>query len=125
MGFGQISYMSTVYPGYNRILRKDTATIGTMLRDNGYGTSWFGKNHNLVGDDTRQWESNFFRNSTPIYPYVGKPGGNLTTAMADEAIGWLNQLNEIAPDKAKSLTNFAAVAESVCCFLRGCFRFVQ
>ncbi len=35
----------------------------------------------------------------PSTPYVGKPGWNLTTAQADEAIGWLNQLNDIAPEK--------------------------
>ena len=32
-----------------------------------------------------------------IYPYVGHPGWNLTTAMADDAIHWLNQLNDINP----------------------------
>lgn len=46
VGFGVISEMSTGYPGYNRIITKDKATIGTILRDNGYGTAWFGKNHN-------------------------------------------------------------------------------
>ncbi len=35
----------------------------------------------------------------PIYPYVGNPGWNLTTAMADDAIDWLNQLNQIDPSK--------------------------
>jgi arylsulfatase A-like enzyme len=125
VGFGVISEAATGFPGYNSIITKDKATIGTVLRDNGYGTSWFGKNHNtpefvasqagpfdqwpvgmgfeyfygFVGGDTSQWEPNLTRNTTPIYPYVGKPGWNLTTAMADEAIGWMNQLNELAPDK--------------------------
>src|ERR1700756_3752908 len=113
-GFGVISEQATGYPGYDSIITKDKATIGTILRDNGFGTSWFGKNHNtpvfvasqarpfdqwpigmgfehfyaLVGGDTSQWEPNLFRNTTAIYPYVGKPGWNLTTAMADEAIDW-------------------------------------
>jgi arylsulfatase len=125
VGFGVISEMSTGYPGYTSVIGKNSATIGTILRDNGYGTSWFGKNHNtpafvasqagpfdqwpvgmgfeyfygFVGGDTSQWQPNLFRNTTPIEPYVGKPGWNLTTAMADEAVGWLHQLNEIAPDK--------------------------
>jgi arylsulfatase A-like enzyme len=125
VGFGVISEMSTGFPGYNSIIGKESATIGTILRDNGYGTSWFGKNHNtpafvasqagpfdqwpvgmgfeyfygFVGGDTSQWQPNLTRNTTPIYPYVGKPGWNLTTAMADEAVDWLHQLNEIAPDK--------------------------
>src|SRR5262245_66132869 len=71
----------------------------------GFGTSWFGKNHNtpvftasmagpfdqwpvgmgfeyfygFVGGDTSQWQPNLTRNTTTIYPYVGKPGWNLTT----------------------------------------------
>jgi hypothetical protein len=31
----------------------------------------------------------------PITPFVGHPGWNLVTAMADEAIGWMKQLNDI------------------------------
>ena len=125
VGFGVISEAATGFPGYNSVINKDSATVGTILRDNGYGTSWLGKNHNtpefvasqagpfdqwpvgmgfeyfygFVGGDASQWQPNLTRNTTPIYPYIGKPGWNLTTAMADEAIGWMNQLNELAPDK--------------------------
>jgi arylsulfatase A-like enzyme len=124
-GFGVVSEQSTGFPGYNSIISKDKATVGTILRDNGFGTSWFGKNHNtptfeasqagpfdqwpiglgfeyfygFVGGDTSQWQPNLFRNTTAIAPYVSKPGWNLTTAMADEAVGWLNQLNQIDPSK--------------------------
>lgn len=124
-GFGVVSEQSTGFPGYNSIVQKDKATIGRILKDNGFATSWFGKNHNtptfvasqagpfdqwpvgmgfeyfygFVGGDTSQWQPNLFRNTTPIAPYVGKPGWNLTTAMADEAIDWMNQLNQIDPSK--------------------------
>jgi arylsulfatase A-like enzyme len=124
-GFGVISEQSTGFPGYNSIIPKDAATIGEILKENGYGTSWFGKDHNtptftasqvgpfdqwpigmgfeyfygFVGGDTSQWEPNLFRNTTAIYPYVGKPGWNLTTAMADDAIDWLNMVNQIDPTK--------------------------
>ncbi len=123
--FGMIAELSTGYPGYDTIIGKDTATIGEILKQNGYGTSWFGKNHTTPvfqesqvgpfdrwptglgfeyfygfnGGDTSQWEPNLFRNTSPIYPYVGKPGWNLITAMADEAINWMKQINEIAPEK--------------------------
>jgi arylsulfatase len=125
VGFGVVSEQSTGFPGYNSIIPSNAATIGTILRDNGYGTSWFGKAHNtptfeasqvgpfdrwpvgmgfeyfygFVGGDTSQWQPNLFRNTSPIYPYVGKAGWNLTTAMADDAIHWLKQTNEIAPEK--------------------------
>ena len=123
VGFGVVSEAATGFPGYNSVISKDSATIGRVLLENGYRTSWFGKNHNtpswnasqagpfdqwpnglgfeyfygFVGGDASQWEPNLFRNTSPIAPYVGKPGWNLTTAMADEAIGWLNQLNAIDP----------------------------
>jgi len=123
-GFGVISEQSTGFPGYNSIIQKNTATIGRILLENGYRTSWFGKDHNtptytssqagpfdqwptgmgfeyfygFIGGDTNQWEPGMlFRNTTAIYPYVGHPGWNLTTAMADDAIGWLNQLNDLDP----------------------------
>jgi len=124
-GFGVISEQSTGFPGYNSIIPRDKATIGRILKDNGYATSWFGKDHNVptfqasqvgpfdqwpigqgfeyfygfVGGDTSQWEPNLFRQTTAIYPYVGKPGWNLITGMADDAIDWLNQLNQIDPGK--------------------------
>ena len=123
VGFGVISEQSTGFPGYNSIITKDSATIGRILLENGYRTSWFGKEHNtptyqasqagpfdqwpigmgfeyfygFVGGDTSQWQPNLFRNTTAIAPYVGHPEWNLTTAMADDAIHWLNQLNDIDP----------------------------
>jgi arylsulfatase len=46
VGFGVIGEMSTGYPGYDSVIGVDNATIGTILKQNGYATSWFGKNHN-------------------------------------------------------------------------------
>jgi arylsulfatase A-like enzyme len=123
VGFGVVSEAATGFPGYNSIIGKDSATIGRILLENGYRTSWFGKDHNtptwdasqagpfdqwptgmgfeyfygFVGGDTSQWQPNLFRNTTAIYPYVGNPKWNLTTAMADDAIHWLNQLSDINP----------------------------
>jgi arylsulfatase len=125
VGFGVISEQSTGFPGYNSIITKDKATIGRMLLDNGYATSWFGKDHNtpafeasqagpfdqwptgmgfeyfygFVGGDANQWQPNLFRNTTQIYPFEGKPGWNLVTGMADDAIDYLNRLNQTIPDK--------------------------
>ncbi|MGE0852083.1 MAG: arylsulfatase [Hyphomicrobiaceae bacterium] len=124
-GFGVVGEIATGFPGYDSVIRKDTGTIGTILRDNGYATSWFGKNHNtpfyqasqagpfhqwpigmgfeyfygFVGGDASQWQPNLFRNTTPIYPFQGNSSWNLTTAMADEAIGHMKDLKAIAPDK--------------------------
>ena len=125
VGFGVISEQSTGFPGYNSIIPEDKATIGRILLDNGYATSWFGKNHNtpafaasqvgpfdqwptgmgfeyfygFVGGDANQWEPNLFRNTTQIYPFKGKPGWNLITGMADDAIDYLHRVNQIDPEK--------------------------
>jgi Sulfatase len=46
VGFGVVSEAATGFPGYNSIIPKDAASIGEILKENGYATSWFGKNHN-------------------------------------------------------------------------------
>ena len=73
----------------------------------GMGFEYF---YGFVGGDTSQWQPNLFRNTTPIYPYVGKPGWNLTTAMADDAIDWMKQLNEIDPEQAVLLSTTCPAA---------------
>ena len=124
-GFGVVGEIATGFPGYDSVIRKENGTIGEILKENGYATSWFGKDHNtpfyqatqagpfdqwpngmgfeyfygFVGGDTSQWQPDLYRNTTAIYPYEGHPGWNLTTAMADEAIQYMKQLKEIAPDK--------------------------
>src|SRR5439155_746905 len=122
-GFGVISEQSTGFPGYNSIIGKDKATIGRILKDNGFATSWFGKDHNtpafaasqvgpfdqwptgmgfeyfygFVGGDANQWQPNLFRNTTQIYPFEGKPGWNLVTGMADDAIDYMTRIHQTDP----------------------------
>ncbi|MEI3855483.1 MULTISPECIES: arylsulfatase [Ensifer] len=125
VGFGVVGEIATGYPGYDSIIPIEKGTIGTILKENGYATAWFGKNHNtpsyqssqagpfnqwptgmgfdyfygFVGGDASQWQPNLFRNTTAIYPFEGNPKWNLETAMADEAIQHIKQLSEIAPGK--------------------------
>src|SRR5512144_3133816 len=89
-GFGVVGEAATGFPGYDSIILKANGTIGTILKENGYATSWFGKNHNtpfyqasqagpfdqwpigmgfeyfygFIGGDTNQWQPNLFRNTT-------------------------------------------------------------
>jgi len=126
VGFGVISEQSTGFPGYNSIIGKDKATIGRILLENGYGTSWFGKDHNtpafaasqvgpfdqwptgmgfeyfygFVGGDSNQWEPNLFRNTTQIFPFRGQEGTwNLITGMAEDAIDWMTRMHQTDPSK--------------------------
>jgi arylsulfatase A-like enzyme len=125
VGFGVITEMSTGYPGYDSIIGPENATVGRILREHGYATSWFGKEHNtpsfqytlagpfdqwpvgmgfeyfygFMGGETDQWTPYLFRNTTQIFPWLDKPGYNLTTDMADEAITYMRQVNAAAPEK--------------------------
>jgi arylsulfatase len=45
-GSGVVGEAATGFPGYDSIIRRENGTIGTILRANGYATSWFGKDHN-------------------------------------------------------------------------------
>ena len=55
--------------------------------------------YGFMGGETDQWTPYLFQNTTQIFPWVGKPGYNLTTDMADEAIEYMSSLNAAAPDK--------------------------
>ena len=100
VGSGVIGELSTGYPGYDSVIGPENATIGTILRDNGFATSWFGKNHNtptyqysaagpfdqwpsgmgfqyfygFMGGETDQWTPYLFRDHTPDLP-VGRQQG--------------------------------------------------
>ncbi|MCX7098151.1 MAG: sulfatase-like hydrolase/transferase [Methylococcales bacterium] len=62
----------------------------------GMGFEYF---YGFMGGDSNQWAPNLFRNTTQIYPFVGKPGWNLTTAMADDAIEYINRINALSPEQ--------------------------
>jgi arylsulfatase len=55
--------------------------------------------YGFMGGETNQWQPFLFRDHTQIFPWVGHPGYNLTTDLADEAINYLKVLNASAPDK--------------------------
>jgi arylsulfatase len=125
VGFGTITEMATGYPGYNTILPKSAATIGEVLRQNGYATAWFGKNHNtpeweqsavgpfdrwpdglgfdyfygFMGGATSQYNPALFENRTPVERPAGDPDYILDRDLADHAVRWLKTVNAAQPDK--------------------------
>jgi arylsulfatase A-like enzyme len=123
---GVITEMATGYPGYNSLVPKSAGSVGEVLRENGYNTSWFGKMHNVpdwmssqagpydlwpsglgfeyfygfIGGDTDQWQpGNLYENTTPIMPYLGDPNFILDHAMADKAVTWMQMQHALAPSK--------------------------
>jgi arylsulfatase len=125
VGFGQVSEFATGFPGYDSVIGTENATIGRILSGNGYATSWFGKNHNtpaflysaggpfdqwptgmgfqyfygFMGGETDQWTPYLFRNTTAVFPWVGRKDYNLITDMADDAIRYMKELDASTPDK--------------------------
>ena len=55
--------------------------------------------YGFIGGETDQWTPFLFRDKTQVFPWIGHPGYNLITDMADEAINYLKGLNNAAPDK--------------------------
>jgi len=124
---GVIMEMGTGYPGYHSLMSKSSGTIAEVLKQNGYNTSWFGKNHNVpdwqtsqagpfdlwptglgfeyfygfIGGDTDQWHSAIFEGTKPIEAeeQLGPNPKHFDELMADKAIAWLRLQNSMAPDK--------------------------
>jgi arylsulfatase A-like enzyme len=122
---GVITEMATGYPGYNSLVPRAAASVGEVLKDNGYNTMWFGKMHNVpdwkssqagpfdlwpsglgfeyfygfIGGDTDQWHPALFENTTPIEPYFGKPDYILDRDLADQAIKRIQLHEALAPNK--------------------------
>jgi arylsulfatase len=122
---GVITEMATGYPGYDSLVPKSCGSVGEVLKENGYNTSWFGKMHNVpdwmsskagpfdlwptglgfeyfygfIGGDSDQWHPALYENTTPIEPYLGKPDYILNNDMADKAITWMRMQHALAPNK--------------------------
>jgi|WetSurMetagenome_2_1015567.scaffolds.fasta_scaffold07639_5 arylsulfatase A-like enzyme len=122
---GVIMEQATGYPGYDSLMGKDTATVAEVLRQQGWNTAWFGKNHNVpdwqssqagpfdlwptglgfekfygfIGAESSQWRPDAFDGTRPVEPYLGNPDYNFDYDIADQAIQWVRNQKAVAPDK--------------------------
>jgi arylsulfatase A-like enzyme len=124
---GAITEMATGYPGYNSLISRSCGSVGQVLRENGYNTSWFGKMHNVpdwmssqagpfdlwpsglgfeyfygfLGGDTDQWHPAVFENTRPVEPgpYIGNPNYILDNDLANKSIAWMQMQHALAPNK--------------------------
>ena len=122
---GLIMEFATGYPGYDSLMGKDTATVAEVLRQKGFNTAWFGKNHNVpdwhnsvagpfdlwptglgfekfygfIGAETDQWRPAVFDGTNPVEPYLGNPNYHFDYDLADQAIEWVRSQKAVAPDK--------------------------
>jgi arylsulfatase A-like enzyme len=129
---GIIMEGGTGFPGYNSLMSKSVGSFAEVLRQNGYNTAWYGKNHNVpdwhnsqagpfdlwptglgfeyfygfIGGDTSQWAPAIFENIKPIEPPHDQKDYFFDHDMADHAIARIQMLHAVAPDKPW-LTYFA------------------
>lgn len=122
---GVIMEAATGFPGYDSVMGKDTASVAEILRQKGWNTAWFGKNHNVpdwqssqagpfdlwptglgfeyfygfIGGDTSQWRPAVTEGIRPIEPYMGTKDYNFDYDMADQAIRWIRMQKAVAPDR--------------------------
>jgi arylsulfatase A-like enzyme len=122
---GVVMEQATGFPGYDSLMGKDTATVAEVLKQHGWNTGWFGKNHNVpewqssqagpfdlwptalgfehfygfVGAETNQWRPAVFEGTKPVEPYLANPDYNFDYDMADQTIKWIRNLKAVAPDR--------------------------
>jgi arylsulfatase A-like enzyme len=122
---GTIMETATGFPGYNSLMPKSCGTFAEVLRQNGYNTAWYGKNHNVpdwhssqagpfdlwptglgfeyfygfIGGDTSQWAPALFENIKPIEPPHDDKEYFFDKDMADHAIARIRMLHAVAPQK--------------------------
>ena len=122
---GVIMEIATGFPGYNSLMSKSNGTIAEILKQNGYNTAWYGKNHNVpdwhssqagpfdlwptglgferffgfIGGDTSQFTPAIFDGTKPIEPPTDDENYHLDVDMADRAIQFIREQNALAPEK--------------------------
>ena len=125
-GVGFLAEWATGFPSYNSMIPKTTATIGRVLRGNGYalrgsvrtttrptgravsqdrstagrqalGFDYF---YGFIGGETNQYYPVLFENTTAVEPdKTPEEGYHFMTDMTDKAIHWLRYNKSVAPEK--------------------------
>jgi arylsulfatase A-like enzyme len=125
---GVITEIGCGFPGYSGQIPKTTAMVSEILRQNGYSTAFFGKNHNIadwetsvsgpydrwpcmqgfdhfygfIGGEANQWAPALYRDSMPVELEVPKGRENdytLNEALADEVIDFIHKQKSVTPDR--------------------------
>ena len=125
VGTGALTDIAMGFPGYNGELPATSATIGRILQGNGYSTAWFGKHHNVPGDEsgetgpftrwptglgfeefygfvgpeTDQYRPTLYHGTQPVSLEGRDPTMLLDRDLIDHAIGWLHSQQAATPDK--------------------------
>ena len=123
-GFGLVAELATGYDGYVGSIPASTAPVAEVLRQHGYATAMFGKNHNTpaweggpagpfdhwpnaMGFDyfygfngwgTSNWQPLLFENNRPVPPSKDADY-HLTTDLTNRAVEWMRSVKSSDPQK--------------------------
>lgn len=124
VGNGVITEAATGFDGYTGIIPQSAATVAQVLRQYGYATAWFGKNHNTPdwetslngpfdrwpsgygfdyfygfnGGDADQYHPTLYENHN-LVPTSDDPNYIMTKDLTDHAINWLRRTRSIDATK--------------------------
>ena len=122
-GVGAVMNSADARRGYAGFHRKDTASIATILRQNGYATAAFGKWHQIpdweasqagpfdrwptgegfdtfygfVGGETDQFMPTVYEGTAPVTPPLDE-NYHLTEDLANRSIAWMHEQKALRPD---------------------------
>lgn len=125
VGLGSLSDLPSPYPGYTTRIAPTAATIARILRDNGYNTAMFGKDHNIpnversphgpfdqwptgrgfeyfygfIHGDADQWNPPLIEGVSPVDGRNRPADYLLDKDLADQTIRWIHNQKASAPDK--------------------------
>ncbi|SEK70614.1 arylsulfatase [Blastococcus sp. DSM 46786] len=123
-GVGTVLNSANTNPGYEGVLRPETATVATVLKQAGYSTAAFGKWHlgppwessqvgpfdrwptgqgferfyGFLGGETDQYAPTLYEGTTPIPP-PDQEDYHLTEDLAEQAVSWMQMQHAMAPDR--------------------------
>lgn len=125
VNMGNVTNIPTGYDGYTSVIPPSAATVAEVLKQNGYNTAMFGKNHltpewqqsaagpfdqwptglgfeyfyGFLSADTSMWEPSIVENTLPRDFPRDDPDYFFEKDMADHAIRWMRTQQAAAPDK--------------------------
>jgi len=125
VGSGTLVDIPTPYPGYTAHIPPTAATLARVLRDAGFSTAMFGKDHNIpqrerspagpfdqwptrrgfdffygiIAGDSDQWQPALYQGTSPVDDANRPETYLLDEELADKAINWIHNQKAAAPDK--------------------------
>lgn len=119
---GALTDIAVGYPGYSARIPKSAASVGEVLRQNGFSTAFFGKHHNVpkpetssvgpfdywptglgfeyffgfVAAESDQWTPGLVRGTSRVDVEKNAP---LDKLLVDDAIGWIHNQKAVTPEK--------------------------